>query len=352
MRAAGGILHEEVERTALAPAVDRAVHRPRQLAVTLPDGGQPFGEEQAQGSLQAEQQILRGRAAELSIRQVALAAHPVPVETRRGVALCHREGGRVDRDEADPGRAHQALLRRAHRDVHAQRVHRERHRAERGHHIDHQQGGMRGRIERAAQVGNLAGRTAGRVGVDGKHGLDGMPAVVSQRLLERRHIDRPAFAPRRAHDPATQRLGLLGPGFAEMTGARHEHRLTWRGQVDDDRLPDAMAIGRVQKDIGVTGLQQLAQAFLAGGDVGIDPRVAQIHRLHAHGMHHGVRQGGGTRRVQETAAGKSGDRVVHEGDCQTAEVGRSGSGSPSAAGGKSAISRLWDTAAPIRRIPT
>ena len=75
---------------------------------------------------------------------VAAAAHPVPVEARRRVAPRDREGRRIDGDETDAGRAHQPLLRRADGDVDAQRVHRERRRAQRRDHIGDEQRRMAG----------------------------------------------------------------------------------------------------------------------------------------------------------------------------------------------------------------
>ena len=70
-----------------------------------------------------------------------------------------------------------------------------------------------------------------------------------------------------------------------MPRAGDEHGLPRRQQVDHASLPGAMAIGGVQEDIGVAGLQQrLEAAFNVGNDV-IQARVAVVQWLAAHGLH-------------------------------------------------------------------
>ena len=49
-----------------------------------------------------------------------------------------------------------------------------------------------------------------------------------------------------------------------------------------------MAVGGVQKNIGCLGLQQSAQAGLAGFDAAVDTRVAQVHGLAVHRPQHFV----------------------------------------------------------------
>ena len=95
---------------------------------------------------------------------------------------------------------------------------------------------MRGRVDRAAQRGQIAGRPARGVGVDREHGVDAMLAVVAQHGLDRAWVDRQALDEGRAQRLAAEGLDLLGPAIGEVAGAGI--RMVERArQVRDHRLP-------------------------------------------------------------------------------------------------------------------
>ena len=152
-RARLGYVAEEAERTGLAPARDRGVHRIGQQAMACEHGVLAFAKDQRERGLQPGEQALRRRAAELAVREIAAAQPPVPVVARRGVAGRELEGRFVHRDEAQPRRHHQPLLARAEHDVGAQLVHRERRGTERGDHIDDEEGRVLRGVDRGAQRG-------------------------------------------------------------------------------------------------------------------------------------------------------------------------------------------------------
>lgn len=194
-------------------------------------------------------------------------------------------------------------LRRTHGRVGAQRVHVEGLGGQRGHHVDHEQRRVVGGVDRRAQGRQIAGDAAGGVGVHHEDGGNLMRAVIAQCLRHRGGIDRPALVPGRAHDAAAQGLGLDGPGFREMPGARHQRRAARRNQVLHHRFPHPVAVGSVEEDVGGFGLQQAFQAVFAGRDDGIHARVAHVHGLPAHGVQHLVGHRRGAGRVQKAAAG-------------------------------------------------
>ena len=121
---------------------------------------------------------------------------------------------------------HQALLRRADRDVDAERVHRERRRGERGDDVDDEERRMRAprrsraRIAARSQVVPLA------VSV-----WTTKTAPMRVRACRRAAPPRPrpdrSASPRRygvRSGDAAERLDLLGPAVGEVAGARHQHR--------------------------------------------------------------------------------------------------------------------------------
>ena len=247
----------------------------------------------------------RRRAAELAIRQRALPALPVPVEARRRVGACERERPFVGGDEGEPRVDHQALLRCADDDVDAERIHREWRGGERGDDVDDEERRMAGGIDRGADRDEVASRAARGVGVDDEDGADAMCGVVAQRRLDRRRIDRKAFAVRRSHGDAAVRLDLLGPAVGEVAGARHQHRGARRHQVGDHRFPAAMAVGGVEEELGALGLEQRLHPRFAGGDEDGKAGVGEVGRLARHRVDDLVGNTGRPRRVQEANAGNA-----------------------------------------------
>ena len=121
-----------------------------------------------------EQQVLGRRAAVLLVVHLALAEGPVPVERAQVRRLVRGARPLVGGDEGQTRRRHQALLRARHGDVDAPGVHVERHAAERGHAVDHQQGGMLGRVDRLADGRDVVDDAGGGVDLHDQDGLDGV----------------------------------------------------------------------------------------------------------------------------------------------------------------------------------
>ncbi len=242
------------------------MNRARQPRMAGVDVGQAFAGDQAERSFEAGHVRERRRAAELAVREIALAAQPVPVEARRRVAPCDLDRARVGGDEGQARVDHQPFLRCADRDVDAELVHRERRRGERCDDVDDEERRMCRRVDRTAQRRQVAGRAAGGVGVDDEDGADRVPAVVAQRRLDRRRIDRQALDVRRSHGAAAERLDLLGPTVGEVAGAGHQDRRSGRDQVGDHRFPAAVTVGGVEEDIGTLGREQRLHPRFAGAD--------------------------------------------------------------------------------------
>ena len=146
--------------------------RPRGASPRRAGGGgetrlQPFGEDHVERGAQREQQVLRRRAAIFVVMRLALAEGPVPIGRAQVGGLVRFARARPGGGEAEAGRRHQALLRARHRDVHAPGVHLERHAAERGDGIDHQQRVMAGRAHRLADRLDVVDDA--RRGVDLRH---------------------------------------------------------------------------------------------------------------------------------------------------------------------------------------
>ena len=268
--------------------------------------GQAFDLDQLERRLEPGEVGDGQRAAELEVVQVAAPPRPVPVEARRRRVARHRQGALVGGDEGEAGRQHQPLLRRADRDVDAERVHRERRRGERGDDVDDEQGRMSGRVDRPAQRRQVRGGAAGGVGVDDEHRGDAMRGVVAQRRLDRRRIDRHPFDIGRAQRLAAERGHLLGPAVGEVAGARNQDRGAGGDQVGDHRLPAAVAVGGVEEDLGALGLQQRLHPRFAGGDQGRDARIGEVGRLPHHRGEHLVGHPRRPGRVQQAQAGNAG----------------------------------------------
>ena len=94
-----------------------------------------------------------------------------------------------------------------------------------------------------------------------------------------------------------------------MAGSGDEHLLPRGKHVGDDRLPSAVSVCRIEKDLRRLRTEQSPQAILAIRDDRIDARIGKIHRLVGHrianGLGHVCRAG----RVQETVSREIGIRA-------------------------------------------
>ena len=153
-------LREEAQRAAFAPARHGGVDGARQAGVARLHVRQAFAFDQAERGLEAGEVGERRRAAELAIRELAAPALPVPVEARRRVGGGDGQRALVGGDEGQARVDHQAFLRRADRDVDAERVHRERRGGERGDDVDDEE--RRDAAPRRSRRGSRPGRRSCR----------------------------------------------------------------------------------------------------------------------------------------------------------------------------------------------
>ena len=177
------------EHLALGPLGHRGPRRLGQQRVPAEGVRQALLLEDVDGLAQAEQQMLRRRAAVLLVVHLALAEGPVPIERAQAGRLVNRARLVVGGHERQPRRRHQALLRSGHGDVDAPAVHVEGHAAERGHAVHHQQGRMLGRVHGLADGRDVVDDARGRIDLHHQHGLDDV-ALVALQALRRARPDR------------------------------------------------------------------------------------------------------------------------------------------------------------------
>jgi hypothetical protein len=119
---------------------------------------------------------------------------------------------------------------------------------------------MSHRVHDPPQIREPAGHTGRRLVVHDDDGLEGMPCVVAEQLLEI-DIGR-AAAPVSRHigDIETQPLRHLTPDLREMSGLEDEHAIARRQRVDERRFGGAGA-GRRKDDDRTAGSKHHTQRF-------------------------------------------------------------------------------------------
>jgi hypothetical protein len=85
-----------------------------------------------------------------------------------------------------------------------------------------------------------------------------------------------------------------------------------RDQVGDHRFPAAVAVGRVEEDLGAIGLQQRLHPRFAGGDEQRQARVGEVGRLARHRVDDLVRDAGRAGRMQQAHSGDADDGFHRE----------------------------------------
>ena len=223
-----------------APSDHRRLDRGRQAGMPCMDVGKSFGGDEAERGLEAGHVGERRGAAELPVGVLAAPAFPVPVEAMRRVAPRRVQRCRVGRHEGHAGLQHQSFLRRADDDVDAERVHLERRRAERGDDVDDEQRGMAGRVDGAAQRGQVAGGAAGgvrcgrrtrrRCGATGRRA-----ARLRQRPGRSADLRRRVSARRRHRRPRPARPSRRRNGRCRGPARRRRARPDWRSPLPSRR---------------------------------------------------------------------------------------------------------------------
>ncbi len=139
-----------------APCLAGRPDRFRQTCVTMPDGFDPFGVDHVQRPAQAINMVGGRCATEILIGLFGLRTHrPIPIPRHAGVLRRDRLGLVVEKDKAQTGRHHQALLAAGDRDIDTPCIHFEPVAGQGGDAIRHQQCRVADSIQRSAQQGGV-----------------------------------------------------------------------------------------------------------------------------------------------------------------------------------------------------
>jgi hypothetical protein len=282
-----------------------SAHRFRQQPMAPEGVVEPFGGQDVERLAQREQEMHRRGAGVLLVVLRPVALGPVPIRRAQAGTLVRGAGTVADRDERQAGRRHQPLLRRRHRDIDAPGIHLERHAAERRYRIDHQQRGMAGGLDGAADRFQIVARAGGGVDLHHHDRLDGMLGVAAQPRFNLIGADRAAPVALQHLDVAAHRAGGVAPADREPAAFQHQHLVAARQHVADHRLPGAVTVGDVDVGLALGGEQP--------AEVGKKPLAERHHLLRVdverramHRLQHLVGHGGRARNRQEFPSGADG----------------------------------------------
>ena len=164
-----------------------------------------------------------------------------------------------------------------------QRIHLERHAAERGHRIDHEQRGMAAGADRLADRLDVVDGARG--GVDLRHHdrLDAVIPVLAQPGFDLGRPHRAAPVAVQHLDIGAHRGGSVAPVDGKAPALQHQHLVAARQHIADGGFPGAMTIGDVDVAMAGGGKQPAEIAQQAVGQlhhlVGIDVERRTMHRL-------------------------------------------------------------------------
>ena len=194
----------------------------------------------------------------------------------------HGAGAVVGGDETETRRRHQAFLRAGHRGIDAPCIHLERHAAERGHRIDHEQCGMPRRLDGLADGLDIVDGARGRIDLHREDRLDAVILVLSQARFDFGGADRAAPVAFQHLDVGAHRARGIAPADRKPAALQHQYLVAARQHVGQRGFPGAMAVGDI--DVGMTlGRKQRAeigQQAVGHVDhlVGIDVECRAMHR--------------------------------------------------------------------------
>ena len=231
--ALAGLGDVEAEHLALGPDRDRAAHRFAEQAMAQEHVFEPLLEQHVDRLAQREQQMHRRGAGIFAVVLAAFALGPVPIGRAQAGLLVHLAGAVVGGDEAEARRRHQALLRAGHRDVDAPGVHLERHAAERGHRIDHEQRRMAGGLDRLADRFDVVVGARGGVDLHREDRLDRVVLVLPQPRLDLGRPDRAAPVALQHLDLDAHRGRGVAPADREAAAFQHQDLVAARQHVGE-----------------------------------------------------------------------------------------------------------------------
>ena len=273
----------DAEHLALRPARHGASHGLAEQAMALKGVFQPLGEQHVDRLAQREQQVHRCGAGISAIVLRPLALGPVPIGSAQVRLPVHFACAVAGGDESEAGRRHQALLRAGYGDIDAPGVHLERHAAERGHGVDHEEGGVAARLDSFADRLDVVPDTGRRVDLRHEYRLDRVRLVLPQPLF---HL----IWPHRAAPIALQHLDLDAhqprgdaPADREASTLQHQYLVAAGQHIGNRRFPGAVTVGDVdvrpvpgREQFGEVGMQAVAQLDHVAG---IDVQCRTVHGL-------------------------------------------------------------------------
>jgi hypothetical protein len=154
----------------------------------------------------------------------------------------------VGGNEAQARRRHHALLRARHGDIDSPFIHVERHAAERGHGVDHQQRVMARGAHRLADRGNVVHHPGGGVDLRHQDRLDGLALVGLEPGLDLGRPHGPTHVALQDLDLDAHATGALAPADGEAAAFQHQDLVALGQNVGEGRFPGAVAVGDV--DVG------------------------------------------------------------------------------------------------------
>ena len=236
---------------------------------------------------QAVQQVGRGGVREEPLGVRLQDRRPVPV--RLGEARAARSSQRLLTDgvEAEPGWEHQTFLRARDGHVDSPLVVAVVDRGERGDRVDQQQRRVVGRVDGGADLRDAAGDTGRGLVVHHAHGLDPMPLVVGETLLDRFRVDTVSPIARHEVHVEPESAGHRLPQCGEVPGLEGQHPVTGGEGVDQRGLPRTGPRARVDHDVSVNGEHRLERIEQLGGQPG-ELGTTMVDRRSRHRMQHAV----------------------------------------------------------------
>ena len=237
----------------------------------------------------------------LLVVHLAVAEGPVPIRRAHVGFFVRGERARTGGGETQTRRRHQAFLRTGHRDIDAPGVHLERHAAERGDGVDHQQRIVAGGAHRLADRLDVVDDARGGVDLRHQDRLDLALGVGLEPRLDRFRPHRAAEIAAQNLDLGAEHLGGLAPADGEAAAFQHQHLVAARQHIGQRRFPGAVAVGGIDVDFAGGGKDASRSASRLVGQRDQRPGI-NIDRRPLHRLQHGIGHDGRTRNGKEFAA--------------------------------------------------
>ena len=295
----------EAQRLPFRPYFDGAPRGLGQQAVAAEGVVHAVLDPHVQRLTQAEQHVFGRGPGVFQVMQIAFPLCPVPVGRAQAGGLVHGARALVRRHEPQSGRHHQPFLRPRHRDIHAPRIHLERHAPERGDRIDHQQSIVTGGATRLANRGYIVDHARGGIDLRHQNRLDRPTRVGLQPRLDLFRPNRSAEIAGQDFDVHAHAARILPPAHGEAAAFQDQDFVALRQHVGQRCLPRPVPVRDVDvgaafgaehaRDIAVQTVRQRQQR-----------PVVDIDRRAMHRAEDFVGDGGGAGDGQKLSSGAQG----------------------------------------------